>query len=105
MLRAYVVGSDTSTKRVAVLRFWRHVPPTCRSRRQIVLKTLTTDCSDGTDLWRRRIASQLPAEGLAQQQLFQLVERGEFPLVDGFETLSFFNESVVNVFEGLFKHE
>lgn len=32
---------------------------------------------------------QLSAEGLVQQRPFQLIERGEFALVDGLETLGF----------------
>lgn len=38
--------------------------------------------------------SQFSAEGLVQQRLFQLVKRGEFALVDGFETLGFDGKSI-----------
>jgi hypothetical protein len=39
-------------------------------------------------------ALHFPAEGLVQQRLLQLVERGELALVEGFETLGFFAERV-----------
>jgi hypothetical protein len=34
---------------------------------------------------------QLPAEGLVQQRLFEVVEGGEFLAVDGFETFGLFS--------------
>jgi hypothetical protein len=37
-----------------------------------------------------KVFLQLPAEGSVQQRLFQLVERGELALVEGFEALGFF---------------
>ena len=53
---------------------------------------LTSDFTEGTDRGRIEGLSQLPAEGSVQQRLFQLVERGEFALVEGFEALGFFAE-------------
>ncbi len=37
---------------------------------------------------------KLSAEGLVQQRLFQLVERGEFALVNGFEAFGFVLERI-----------
>ena len=38
------------------------------------------------------LKSKLSAEGSVQQRLFQLVERGELALVEGFEALGFFGQ-------------
>ena len=50
------------------------------------------------DSLRRKAFLQLPAEGSVQQRLFQLVERGELPLVEGFEALGFFGQSLKLVY-------
>ena len=51
------------------------------------------DISGGPD-WLMATSSQLSAESLVQQRLFQCRQRGEFLLVESFEALGFGGESV-----------